>query len=269
MRLWSSRQTRQQSSQALIGAVRPALGFFTWLLTAGYWTETSVPCHMDLSMGLLMIWLPPEQMTRERKRTQDGSHHLFRTWSVGMSNHNLCDWSHRPPLVQCGRVWIPGETELLEATGEAAYYKVSEMSKGKCRTRCWVYCTVVHGRDLDYSSLFGSHSSWYMKQLEMYKRTQKETIDTQGKRTLDPFGKRTTFRGQWRKSQQRKISEVGGEAEQCVFCRWRNWKVSFTRQLSLPHEGQKIPWIWLKKKIFLRKCNLIQLKVWVVKFWPR
>lgn len=27
---------------------------------AGFWLETSVPCRRDLSIGLLMRWLPPE-----------------------------------------------------------------------------------------------------------------------------------------------------------------------------------------------------------------
>ena len=56
-----------------------------------------------------------------------------------------------------------------------------------------------------------------MKLLEVYHRTQGENIGREGRKTLDPVPKSPSLRGQWRKSQQRRMArEARGKPAQCV-----------------------------------------------------
>lgn len=48
----------------------------------GYWPEASIPHHMDLSIGLLITWLPPGWVMRDQYErwiclSSKGTYHLF------------------------------------------------------------------------------------------------------------------------------------------------------------------------------------------------
>lgn len=149
-RLPSSWQPSLQSAQGLTGAVRSGFGFFTCLLRGQLAVgHTSVPCYMDSPLG---CFPQSEWSSTGRELIKEAIIFLesnLQMWHTITSA--VCYWSHRPLLVQCGRVWILGVEEFLGNTVKAVYHKVYEMSKGKYHMDCWVYFTVAPRRDLGYT----------------------------------------------------------------------------------------------------------------------
>lgn len=96
---------------------------------------------------------------------------------------------------------MPGGVEVTGATVEAADPKVSEMPEGKWHTGCWVHRAELPG------ALWATGS--YVAICTAAGNVQEDPgreYRYGRKRTLDPVRKSPTFRGQWRRSQQRDVA---------------------------------------------------------------